>query len=184
MPGAAAGGVSYATVKATGSAVNIVDPIVATQAAHVSATGNLQVTGSVTATPAIPSNLVSSAVTGLNSGSGCVMVIAPPSGKAMVLKQVTVDTFFDPSPGNGQNDVLYKGTTCGTPFVDVNPPTVGATVLPLEPGIAIPAGTAVWARAGAQIRAEVYAYGYAVSSSSVPASAAAGPADVPQQGAP
>ena len=54
----AAGGSAFATVKLTGSAVNIVDPTVATQAAKVSSGGSLQVGGSLTATQAAPVNFV------------------------------------------------------------------------------------------------------------------------------
>src|SRR5262249_45024205 len=80
----AAGGSAFATVKLTGSAVNIVDATVATRVAHVSAAGALQVGGAVTATPTSPVNFLQGSLLGVGSSTGCLILISPPSGKAMV----------------------------------------------------------------------------------------------------
>src|SRR5438477_2711990 len=101
----AAGGSAYATVKVTGSAVNITDPTVASRVAHVSSAGSLQVGGSVTATQTSPVNFLQGSLFGLGGGT-CQTLISPPSGKAMVLTQVTVDVFADPSPGSGNRVTL------------------------------------------------------------------------------
>jgi hypothetical protein len=108
--------------------------------------------------------------------------MTPPTGKAMVLTQALVDVFADPSPGPSQNIELFKGPSCGGDvFADVNPPTVGVTVLPLDPGIGVPSGSAVSTFASGSVEAELYLFGYAVSSASVPASAPAETTGVPRQ---
>jgi len=170
----AAGGGAFAAARATGSSVNIVDPSVATQMAKVSSGGALQVGGSVTATQAAPVNFVRASAVGLGSGR-CTTVMTPPSGKALVLTQVQIDVYQDPSPGLGESVALYRGAGCSFSDViaDVKPPTIGATVLPFAPGVAIPAGSAVSAAADDSVKAELYLLGYAVSASSVPAAPAA-----------
>src|SRR5262245_34093465 len=104
----AAGGGAFAAARATGSAVNIVDATVATRMAKVSASGGLQVSGAVTATQTSPANFLNGWAAGVGS-TGCVAVLVPPAGKAMVLKQITVNAYLDPSPGPGNNVAVFKG---------------------------------------------------------------------------
>jgi hypothetical protein len=162
----AAGGGAFAAVRSTGSAVNIVDATKAAQVAQVTASGALKVSGSLTATQASASNFVRATVFGLAGSSGCVVVLAPPAGKALIVTGVEVDTFDDPSPGAGQH-VSLDVSSCSTQVADVNPPSVGATVLPFQPGLVVPAGSNLSAFVSGALQAEVYAYGYLVSASSV-----------------
>jgi hypothetical protein len=160
-------------VRATGSSVNIVDSVDATRIAHVTAGGALQVGGSVTATPASPATFLQSAAFGLNSGVACTVIATPPSGKAMIVKRVLLDVFNDPSPGSGQRVDIFKGTNCNTVVADVNPPTVGATVIPFDPGLGIPAGSGLSVNIAGSVQAETYTTGYWVGASAVPASSEA-----------
>jgi hypothetical protein len=168
----AAGGGAYATVSTTGNPVNIVDPVSA-KAAQVSNTGALKVTGTVT-TNTSPGNFVSAAVLALASNSGCVTLLAPPAGRALVLTQVTVNTYINPTPGVSNLLRVVDGPGCSGPtLATVNPGSVGATVVPFGSGVGIPEGSAVSAFVAGNIQAEAYAYGYTVSSGSVVAKSTA-----------
>jgi hypothetical protein len=50
-----------------------------------------------------------------------------------------------------------------------NPATLGMTSIPVDPGVGVPAGQALWALRGGSVGVEVYAMGYTVPASSVPA---------------
>src|SRR5262245_66411906 len=52
--------------------------------------------------PGNPSSWFHSAALGLNAGAGCIVVAEPPAGKALVVRQVRVDTYDDPTPGPAQ----------------------------------------------------------------------------------
>jgi hypothetical protein len=177
----AAGGGAFAAVRATGNAVNIVDPASASRIAKVSSGGGLKVSGSVTAVQAAPADLVR----GFAFPTGtCATVAAPPAGKALVITSVLVDTYEDPTPGSGQFVSIYTGAPCNTLVADVNPPTVGATSIPIPTGLAIPNGQSLSAFVGGAVAAEVYAYGYTVNASAVPATGqqVGGHAGAPDQG--
>ena len=175
----AAGGGAYATVRTTGNPVNIVDPVSA-KAAAISNTGALKVTGTVT-TNSSPANFVSAATLGLTSSSGCVTLLAPPAGRALILTQVTINTYINPTPGISNLVRVINGPDCNGPAVaTVNPGSVGATVLPFGTGVGVPAGSAVSAFAAGNIQAEAYTYGYTVSSSSVVVSSSTGVASAGQ----
>jgi hypothetical protein len=146
----------------------------------VSSGGSLQITGSVTATPSSPGNYVRGAAFDVAGGGGCVKVLAPPAGKALIVRNAEIDTFDDPSPGFGQTVELFVGP-CGELVADVNPPEIGPTSLAWDPGLAVPAGSELSAVGTGSLSAEVYASGYLVSASSVPAAAAPAPAVPPQQ---
>jgi hypothetical protein len=91
-----------------------------------------------------------------------------------------VDVFSDATPGPDNYISLYLGN-CSQIVADVNPAAVGATVLNFGPGLAIPAGSQLSARASGGVQAEVYAYGYSTSASSVPAVAESGQGGPPPQ---
>jgi len=61
-----------------------------------------------------------------------------PAEEFPVLTGVQIDTSRDPSPGHGSGVMLYD-STCGRcvarPIADVNPPTIGNTVIPFSPGL-------------------------------------------------
>lgn len=161
----ALGGGAYAAVRSTGSAVNIVDPSSAGNIAKVSSGGSLQVTGSVTATPTSATNYLRAAAFG-QTASSCHTIMTPPTGKAMIVTEVEVDAFADPSPGSGQAVGIWVG--CANEVADVNPPTVGPYVVTFTPGLTVPAGSSLGIDVRGGVQAEAYAFGYSVSASSVP----------------
>jgi hypothetical protein len=164
----AAGGGAFAAVRSTGNPVNIVDGTSAANVAKVSSSGSLQVSGSVTVSQASASNYLRGAAFGLSS-TACQSVLSPPSGKAMIVTEVVVDTFSDPSPGSAQAVGIWLGSGgCQQEVADVNPPTVGPAVVNFAPGLAVPAGATLSVDVRGAIQAEAFAFGYAVSSSSVP----------------
>lgn len=170
----AAGGGAFAAVRSTGNAVNIVDGTTAANIAKVSSSGSLQVSGSVTASQASASNFLRGAAFGLSSTT-CHGVLSPPSGKAMIVTEVEVDTYVDPSPGSGQAVGIWVGSgACQQEVADVNPPTVGPAVVNFSPGLAVPSGGTLSVDIRGGVQAEAYAFGYAVSASSVPPIAASG----------
>lgn len=170
----AAGGGAFAAVRSTGSAVNIVDKTTAANVAKVSSGGSLQISGSVTATPTAAVNYLRGAAFGLSSTS-CHAVLSPPTGKAMIVTEVVIDTFNDPTPGSGQAVGIWVGSgACSQEVADVNPPTVGAAVIPFEPGLTVPAGSTLSVDVRGGIQAEAFVYGYSVSSTSVPPIAESG----------
>jgi hypothetical protein len=162
----AAGGGAFAAVRSTGSAVNIVDATKPAQVAQVTASGAVKVSGSVTATESSASNFVRSFAAGVTTA--CEVLIGPPAGKALIVREVLVDTYLDPTPGPGNGVFVYSGAGCtGYPVLEVNPATIGLTVIPLEPGLVVPAGSILYAVAGGGVRADVQTVGYTVSASSM-----------------
>jgi hypothetical protein len=168
---------SGTALAATGTVVNIADPTTASHVAHVDANGKLQIGGgpvslSGTATTQIapPSAYVHRF--GFDNSSTCAVIAQPPTGKAMIIRDVRIDVFQDPSPGISQLVALYDDTTCSDLVADVNPPTVGETVLPFDPGLGIAAGSALSMVTNGSVAAEVYTDGYSVPSNQVPAAPA------------
>jgi hypothetical protein len=171
----AAGGGAFAAVRSTGNAVNIVDGTTAANIAKVSSGGSLQVSGSVTSTPTAATNYLRGAAFGLSS-TACRVVLTPPSSKAMIVTEVVVDTYADPSPGSGQAVGIWvtSGGSCSQEVADVNPPTVGPAVVQFSPGLTVPAGSSLAVDVRGGVQAEAFAYGYSLSASSVPPIAGAG----------
>jgi hypothetical protein len=161
---------------ATGTVVNIADPSNASRVAHVDPNGKLQVgggpvsvNGTVTAQLATPSAYLHVMHFAITSSSGCVVVAQPPTGKAMVVRDVRVDVFGDPTPGPDNDLTVYRDSACTAIVADVNPATVGETVLPFDPGLGIASGSGLAVRASGGVEAEVYMDAYSVPSGQVPA---------------
>jgi hypothetical protein len=180
------------TAMAAASAVNIADPTTPSRIAHVDASGKLEVgdgagaltvNGTVTTQQAAPGSFVHGAAFGLSSTRGCVKIANAPADKAMIIKEVRVDVFADPSPGIGQTVELFSDPSCAVLVADVNPPGLGQTVVPFDPGVGIKAGSAMGAIVSGSVQAETYSDGYLVSSSLVPSAPPAGqqPAMRPRQ---
>jgi hypothetical protein len=162
---------------ATGTVVNIADPTTASHVAKVDANGKLQIgggpvslSGTATTQIAAPSAYVHRF--GFDNSSTCTVIAQPPTGKAMIVRDVRIDVFQDPSPGISQLVALYDDTTCSDLIGDVNPPTVGETVLPFDPGLGIAAGSGLSMITNGSVAAEVYTDGYSVPSNQVPAAPA------------
>jgi hypothetical protein len=75
---------------------------------------------------------------------------------------------------------LYDDTTCSNLVGDVNPPTVGETVLPFDPGLGIASGSGLSMITNGSVAAEVYTDGYAVPPGQVPVAAPASRTRSPQ----
>jgi hypothetical protein len=86
-----------------------------------------------------------------------------------IIRNVKVDVFTDPTPGAGQRVDIFAGNACGILVADVNPPGVGVTLWPFDPGVAIPAGSSLSVNVAGAVQAEVYADGYTVPAAAVPA---------------
>jgi hypothetical protein len=121
--------------------------------------------------PTSPSSWFHAAKFDLASGTGCKVAAEPPAGKALVVRQVRVDTFSDPTPGASQNVTLFLGTSssCGTTVADVNPATIGQDIITFDPGLGVPAGSTLNVLVGGSVQAEVYTDGYLVPPKQVPA---------------
>jgi hypothetical protein len=76
------------------------------------------------------------------------------------VREVRLDVYKDPSPGLGRNVTLYSDKTCASAIADVNPPSVGQTVVPFDPGFGIPAGSGLSMRTARSVSAESFVDGY------------------------
>jgi hypothetical protein len=110
------------------------------------------------------------------SGTGPVVALATaPSGFALIVTTIHLDTFTDPAPGAGQF-IEFQVTTGGCPGNQVGsydelvtPGAIGETDIPFTPGLAVPAGDILCAGGVGSIQTEVSITGYTVPSSEVPA---------------
>jgi hypothetical protein len=160
------------------SNVAITDPGGVHQA-RVSATGSLSVTGSVTGSDALPTDLYQRAAFP-NFGS-YAPVAAPPAGKALVITSLSVDVYETPA-SFVQLYVSATDATCAavsSAFVGfVDSSTVGLTTIPIPSGLVIPANRALCAKGGsAAVNSIVMTFGYTVKASAAPPGA--GPAQTP-----
>jgi hypothetical protein len=164
------------TALAAGSTiVNIADPTTPSHVAHVDANGRLEVgdgsgplTVDGTTQVAAPSTFIHSDALNLNVGSGCVTVATAPAGKALVIREVRLDT-----TGNAaENDEfqVFGDTTCSHQVAGVHPASVGLTVIPFDPGLGIPAKSGVSVRIVGSLEADAYADGFSVAALQVPGS--------------
>jgi hypothetical protein len=148
-----------AAVAATITAVNIIGPNGVR--AQVSAAGQLETT------PASPSSLRVFYKLGI-AGDLCTPIYTAPPGTSLILQQVSVDVFADPSPGSGDTIALSTDDQCQNLLFDDNPSTIGATVFPLGPGIVVPGGHSLYAIGKDLVEGEVYGYGYVVPVADAP----------------
>src|SRR4051794_26396273 len=135
--------------------------------AAVNSTRRLYVTDSLLDQGVTPASFVHGSRSG-SAGSGCQTLAAPPSGKALVAREVKVDVYQNPSPGNGQFVEIFAGTTCSTPIEDVNAPSIGHFIVPFDPGFATTSGISF--QVGGSVAAELYFDGYLVPAGQVPSS--------------
>src|SRR5262245_36370971 len=150
----------------------------------IAGAGDAASVSSAAASPTNPGNWFHATRFGIDQGTGCTLVAEPPPGKALVVRQVRVDTYADPTPGPGHAVVIVVGSSCVTGVVgDVNPATVGQDIMTFDPGLGVPAGSHLLAFVTGALQAEIYTDGYLVPAKQVPATTVSieGRADKPQQ---
>jgi hypothetical protein len=161
----ALGGTAFA---ASATVVNIADPTTPAHKAQVNSSGQLQTSGSTSITNTVSTELAPSSafLHGENGAqsSRCSVVLTPPQGKAMIVRQVRINVFADPSPGESQDVAIFTGIDCNSFVGEVTPPTAGETILPFDPGLGIPAKSGLSAETGGSVEAQVFADGYSVPS--------------------
>ena len=108
--------------------------------------------------------------------NGYAIIASPPSGDALIVTTIHIDTFSDPAPETNQYLLFFitPSTTCGGGQVGsyqtvVTPSSIGETDIPFTPGLAIPAGDALCAEATNNIVGDASVTGYTVPSGEVPA---------------
>jgi hypothetical protein len=119
------------------------------------------------------------------SQNGCVPSQQIPGGSAFVLKQAQFDAYSVPAIGPGNSVALYEGPVCsGDPIAKVNPATVGSSVVPFDPGIAMQANQVFSVKVLGGVLAEVFLIGYKVTAAAVPANTPVlGPPGLPTRAA-
>lgn len=145
-------------------------------------TGNKAVVspaGQLLTSPADANSLYESgsSLANVTSSNSPYEVGASPSGSALVITSLAVDTYSVSSPGT--NNLVYfdveagscSGNVIGSWTTDVNPPGVGLQDVPLGSGFAIPAGDALCVYVAGSPEVNVWAAGYSVPSSEVAAEA-------------
>lgn len=175
----ALGGTAWAV---TSSTVNIADPTTPSQIAHVDSSGKLQVGGTVNAQVTAPANYFHASTFGISSSSACLVVATPPAGKALVVREVRLDVFADPTPGQANDIAIFRDATCNNAndiVADVNPATIGQIVIPFDPGIGVPSASHLSVVINGSVSAESYVDGYVVPSTAVPAASVSSPASGP-----
>jgi hypothetical protein len=155
--------------------VAITDPA-GVNRAKVSTGGALSTSG--TATPATPANLVR---TDGSSAGSCSFVYAVPAGKALVLTSASVVAYGNPA----ELDV-YRGTTGCNDFLGIaglsDSISGRLTTTDLGSGVAVPAGSKLYAYSGQT--GTVYLRGYLVAASAVPAGVTASTSVTPGSASP
>jgi hypothetical protein len=133
--------------------------------------------GQLLTTPADPNSLYESgsSLANLTSSNSPYEVGTPPSGSALIITSLAVDTYSvsSPGPNNVVNFYVQAGSCSGSQVgswtTDVNPPGVGVQDVPLGSGFAIPAGDALCLYIYGSPQVNVWAAGYSVPSSEVAA---------------
>jgi hypothetical protein len=143
-------------------------------------------TGQLNVGEAAPKNFIIGAVDpGLVVGSGTFTpVLTADSTHALVITSALIDVYTDATPGAGDAIALAvsrTNATCSSVVQNgftfaavVNPGSIGATDLPFQPGIVIPASRSLCAANfdEANLSAEVHAFGYKISAAAAPVGAA------------
>ena len=123
-----------------------------------------------------PNNLYQSGGELLNitSSNSPYEVATPPSGSALIITSLAVDTYSVSTPGIYNVaifDVLAgscSGSRVGSWATDVNPTTAGVTDVPLGSGFAIPSGDVLCLVIDGSPEVNVWAAGYTVPSTRWP----------------
>jgi hypothetical protein len=167
-------GVATAGMAAT-TQVNVTDPKQTNRISRVTPDGHL----SVREVP--PVSYYHNGTFTLDAASGCTMIAAAPEGKALIVRQVRIDVYADPSPGSNNYVALYADSACLTVVGDVNPGALGQTIVSFDPGVSIPQGSAMYASLSGAVQAETYVDGYSVDPTVAPSANVTAPPKGPHQ---
>jgi hypothetical protein len=105
-------------------------------------------------------------------------VAAPPSGSALIITTIHIDTYNDTTPGTSAvTFFIWRTRACGAGGGGdvgsynevVTPGSLGETDIPFSPGLAVPAGGALCALVSGGLSAQAMVTGYTVPSGEVPA---------------
>lgn len=127
--------------------------------AGVDNTGRLQVQ------TAAPSEMFHTKAVEVAASSNCVQLAAPPKGEAIVIQDVRIDVYNDPSPGQGQYAGLSDGN-CENDIDQVNAGSVGQTNIPFGPGYVT--RSTMFVHASGAITFNAYLDGYLIPAKDVP----------------
>jgi hypothetical protein len=116
-----------------------------------------------------PSSFV--AAYGYGSDGDCTTIYKVPKGDGLIIRSVTFNTLATTSTGSGYYTGLFTAKKCAADdyILDNNPAGTGETTVPLDPGMAIKAGTTLYVKAPFGVESEVYLNGYLVPAKAVPA---------------
>jgi hypothetical protein len=152
--------------------------------AGISSTGQL-LTGE-----ADPNRFFQSDDASVISAAGFAVVATPPSGSALVITSILINTKADPTPGSSAflQTFVESGTTCNdsSPLAGnfdhfVNPATLGEDDISLATGLVVPSGDALCMEAQGGIDVTSAAAGYTVPATDI----SAGPIrSIPRSGGP
>ncbi|MDQ1457468.1 MAG: hypothetical protein QOH28_3088 [Actinomycetota bacterium] len=171
----------FAAFAVTGNNVFVTDATSGVPA-KVDASGNLQaklnattvgVTGNVGA-PAAATNFAHGIVNVVASGSStCVNLLSPPTGKALVVGTISIDTYEDGSP-NLNYSRFWRSAGCASDQIATHTPNgPGTQQLLIQPGVTVKAGQALSVQAvnagTTSLGADIAVFGYLVPASAVPA---------------
>lgn len=153
-----------AVAMASPAKVNVVDPIAPTRAARVDIGNRLAVQD-------VPPSTYFHAGIGVGSGTFCAHLAGPPSGKALIVRQVRVSVLSQGSATGYPYVLFYTGTNCNVgPVGEILPNAVGGQpiVVTWDPGLAIADGEFIGVLDSSSYNVDVYLDGYTVASSVVP----------------
>jgi hypothetical protein len=100
----------------------------------------------------------------------CVSLPVISKTEGFIVTEIAVDTYQLPSPGEDSAIAAYRGTGCvGTSgFIQVNPPSLGLTTIPMDPGYAIPKGGSISFEGTNNTEANIDVFGYKVPAKDAP----------------
>ena len=99
----------------------------------------------------------------LITGGGCQMIAKPPTGKQLVVQEVTLNIVYLMTPDQSNSITLYIGTDCtGDRLANVTPSSLGPIALPFDPGVVVPASAKLSVEVSGDVGAESWVTGYLI----------------------
>ena len=149
---------SATAAMAQATQVNVTDPT-SSRKAHVEIGGRL----AVQEVP--PTSYYHRATLGISNGA-CTQIAAPPTGHALIVRQVRLNDFS----GGSSIVALYANANCNIAGIvgDTAVPGVGHDTITFDPALAIPSGGALSAASGNSDSINAFVDGYTVGSNVAP----------------